>query len=258
MIREHLFHRRAPADPMFRWRGGDISRMEALADAAFALTLTLMVTSTASSQHFADLWNVVTDFPAFLMSFAMIGMCWHLHYRYFRRYGLEDTPTIVLNLALLFVVIFYAYPLQFLSQLLWDLITGGDVAAKFDFTAHPDFPLEPGDAVVGMMTIYGLGFVMVFGLFALLHLRAYRFREALGLDELECVLTRASIAQDLTMMSVGIVSILVAWTTRSPMLAGFAYWLLGPLQMAFGMHYGKQAKRLYDEISAERPALEAN
>jgi hypothetical protein len=32
MIREHLFHKRAPADPMFRWRGGDVSRLEGLSD----------------------------------------------------------------------------------------------------------------------------------------------------------------------------------------------------------------------------------
>jgi len=43
MIREHLFHKRAPADPMFRWRGGDISRLEGLSDGVFGV-LALMVT----------------------------------------------------------------------------------------------------------------------------------------------------------------------------------------------------------------------
>ena len=35
MIREHLFDKRAPADSMFRWRGGDVSRRSAVKDGVF-------------------------------------------------------------------------------------------------------------------------------------------------------------------------------------------------------------------------------
>jgi len=45
LIREHLFDKRAPADSMFRWRGGDVSRLEGLSDGVFAVTLTLLVVS---------------------------------------------------------------------------------------------------------------------------------------------------------------------------------------------------------------------
>jgi hypothetical protein len=36
------------------------------------------------------------------------------HYYFFRYYGLEDITTIVLNTLLLFLVLFYVYPLKFL------------------------------------------------------------------------------------------------------------------------------------------------
>ncbi len=35
MIREPLFAKRAPADPDFRYRGGDVSQIEAVSDGAF-------------------------------------------------------------------------------------------------------------------------------------------------------------------------------------------------------------------------------
>ena len=39
---------------------------------------------------------------------------WGRHYYFFRYYGLEDITTIVLNTLLLFLVLFYVYPLKFL------------------------------------------------------------------------------------------------------------------------------------------------
>ncbi|MFK5955942.1 MAG: hypothetical protein QM477_05800 [Planctomycetota bacterium] len=35
MIREHLFHKRAAADPLFRWRGGQVSRIGAFSATFF-------------------------------------------------------------------------------------------------------------------------------------------------------------------------------------------------------------------------------
>lgn len=257
MTREHLFHRRAPADPLFRWRGGDVSRIEALSDAAFALTLTLMVTSSAEGMHFAELWNVVVRFPAFALSFLVIALCWHQHHRFFRRYGLEDGKTIALNLALLFTVIFYAYPLQFLSSVVWDLISGGDNRAKFTFHAYPDFPLDLQGSVVALMVFYGAGFMAVFGLFTLLHCRAWRHRDDLDLDALERHLTRAEITTNGIMCGVGALSVILAILTESPAWAGFAYWLLGPLHAMHGSRSRRKTQALHAELLEGATADEA-
>lgn len=42
---------------------------------------------------------------------------WLKHYRFFRRFGLYNTTTIWINAALLFVILFYVYPLKFLYTL---------------------------------------------------------------------------------------------------------------------------------------------
>jgi len=85
MIREHLFHKRAPADPMFRWRGGDLSRPEGLSDGVFAVTLTLLVVSLKVPTTFHELWLTIRDLPVFLVCFAMLMMVWRYHYLFFRR-----------------------------------------------------------------------------------------------------------------------------------------------------------------------------
>lgn len=85
MIREHLFDRRAPADPMFRWRGGDVSRLEGLSDGVFAVTLTLLVVSLDVPSTFYELWLTIRDLPVFLVCFAVLLMVWRYHHIFFRR-----------------------------------------------------------------------------------------------------------------------------------------------------------------------------
>ena len=124
MLREHLFHKRAAADPLFRWRGGDVSRVEAISDGVFAVTLTLLVATTTIPSTFWELWLLVRDLPVFLVSFAAVFQAWYYHYLFFRRYGLQDLGTIALNGAFLFLILFFAYPLKFLADFLWRMVIG--------------------------------------------------------------------------------------------------------------------------------------
>lgn len=55
--------KRAAANPLFRWRGGEVSRLEAFSDAVFALTLTLLVASTTAPKTFHQLWLTFRDLP---------------------------------------------------------------------------------------------------------------------------------------------------------------------------------------------------
>lgn len=247
MIREHLFHRRAPADPDFRWRGGDISRIEGLSDAAFALTLTLMVASAQPPRTFPDLWNDFRAMPAFALAFTMIGYCWYLHHRYFRRYGLEDTTTIALNLCLLFFIVFYAYPLRFLASFL----TGGaDEIRQAGMGGVDVWPFRSGGEA--MMILYATGFALVFALFAILHRRAYALRDVLELDELERHITREALRCDLIMVATGLLSAAVMLTTRSESLAGLCFCLLGPVQGVHGAWSGRRTRALREALEREQ------
>lgn len=48
----------------------------------------------------------------------MLVWIWFEQHKFFRRYGLQDGTTVTLNVILLFVVLFYVYPLKFLFGLL--------------------------------------------------------------------------------------------------------------------------------------------
>jgi hypothetical protein len=54
---------------------------------------------------------------------------WCDHYVFFRRYGLQDYLTMHLSAVLLFVVLFYVYPLKFLFTALMDELLVHDQAA---------------------------------------------------------------------------------------------------------------------------------
>lgn len=58
MIRQHLFDKRAPADPMFRWRGGDVSQKPAHASWVCFLIVWLPMGALQTSQE-ADHAGVV-------------------------------------------------------------------------------------------------------------------------------------------------------------------------------------------------------
>ncbi len=95
-------------------RSHDISRLEAFSDAVFAFALTLLVVSLEVPKSYAELMNLMRGFPAFACCFGVLLWIWYEHNLFFRRYGLQDPYTVFLNGALLFVVMFYVYPLKFM------------------------------------------------------------------------------------------------------------------------------------------------
>ncbi len=252
MIREHLFSKRIPTDPMFRWRGGEMSRLEGLSDGVFAVTLTLLVVSLEVPDTFQELWLTIRDLPVFLVSFVMLLMAWRYHYLFFRRYGLEDFLTSVLNGAFLFLIMFYAYPLKFVATFLWKMILGDDLGPMFALPEGTAAAFPADAARAGMMDFYGIGAIGVFGLLALMLLRAYRLRDQLELDELERYLTRGSIRAHLISVGVAVLSITVLAVTGSPPLAGVTYFLMGPLHAAHGFWHGSRAERMFKELESAR------
>lgn len=253
MIREHLFHSRPGADRHFRWRGGDVSRLEGLSDAVFALTLTLIVMASSVPDTFHAFWLVVRDLPAFAACFTLLMLVWVEHHKYFRRYGLEDTPTIAWNALLLFLVVFYAYPLKFLMTFLWHMVLGEDPRAVFALPAGDAsrWPFEINAQPAFMMIFYGLGGMAIFATFTAMHWHAYRKREELELDELECFLVRGSIRDNVFMAGVPALSALLAWVGVHPGLCGVTYVLLWPLMMGNGIYTGSKAEKMAKETTGK-------
>jgi len=239
----------------FRWRGLEVGRLEALSDAVFGFAITLLVVSLEVPATFTELLGTLRGLPAFAASFALLFLVWLNQYRWFRRYGLEDPVTILLNAILLFVILFFVYPLKFVFQLVVGIALGAAWVPNAGHTAGPI--VGPGQGPL-MMVIFGAGYMAVFLVFVLLHLHAWRLRDALELNEIERFETLDNLRESLLNALIGSLSISLAviggseWTAR----AGMAYWLVGPVMMAHGFWSGARRAKLRARLAAEaKPVL---
>jgi len=234
----------------FRCRGKEVNRIEAFSDAVFGFALTLLVISLEVPHTFRELKTAMQGFPAFAICFASLFAIWFKHYRFFRRYGLQDATTLFLNAILLFVVLFYVYPLKFLFTLLTSQIFGfGNPSGAPAPITYPDVPT--------LMTIYGLGIVAVDLVLALLHWHAFRQRAHLQLDETEEVLTVGSIRVALLTAAVAIISITIIQIggPRRTGLAGWIYFGVGAVYAFNGWWVGVKLRHLTErQVVAVAPA----
>ena len=220
---------RVPGDTGFRLRGLAMTRLEAFSDIVFGFALTLLVVSLEAPRTYDELRAALRGFVPFAICFVFLIWVWVEHRRFFRRYGLDDTTTLVINVVLLFVVLFFVYPLKFLFTAI-----SGQAAGL----------TTPADAAV-VFTVYGLGFAAVFGTLGVLYLHAYRLREALQLDAIEVVDTRYQVVDHFAVAAVGVLSCVMA-NVAVPVvhgMAGWIYFLLGPIKTTLGVIYGRRRKR---------------
>jgi len=189
------------------------------------------------------------DFPAFAITFALLMAVWVRHYYFFRYYGLDDAWTIVLNTLLLFVVLFYVYPLKFLFTIWLSPLTG--TAMRFP-DAHGALALaiESGYDVRGLMLIYGSGYAAVYLVFAAMYWHAWRMRGALDLDGYEVVYTKATLIAQVLNVGIGVLSITVAFILKPEQAgdAGYVYMLVPVLLSINGAVWRRRKRALAREF----------
>jgi hypothetical protein len=254
MIREKMVARGVGVQHDFRWRGHEVSRLEGLADAVFGFAITLLVVSLEVPKTFTELMGMMNGLVAFAISFLMLFIVWFNHYRFFRRYGLQDNLTIWLNAVLLFVVLFYVYPLKFLFTWLVNVFTGGRGLVQLADGTMTE--MVPNDQTSKLMIIFGVGYVAVFSIFVLLYLHAYRKRVELDLNELERFDTRNEIQESAINVATGLISLGLASIggRRYAALSGWTYMLLGPLLAANGYIMGARRQKLEKRFAVETGA----
>jgi hypothetical protein len=218
----------------FRWRGTHVTRMESFTDAVFGFAVTLLVVALEVPRSFDGLIDVMRGFPAFVICFALLMLFWNAHYRYHRRYGLDDMFSRFITMAILVLVLFFVYPLKFLFTLLTSAVVGLDI----DDVAR----LEGGYQVRTLYLIYGLGLAGIWGLFASLDIHAWRRRESLKLDRSERLHTRSTLIEHCVQMGICLLSVALALFTSSNALPGFVYFLIGPLLTINGWWHGRKIR----------------
>jgi uncharacterized membrane protein len=225
----------------------EVSRLEAFSDAAFAFALTLLVVSLDVPKSYEQLVQTMRGFPSFACCFALLVWVWHEHNLFFRRYGLQDAWTVFVNSMLLFVTLFYVYPLKFMFDSMF---------AQFSPQAYPALTRMSLPQLANASAIYGMGFFILFALFALLYRHAYNKRDSLGLTTVEAFDARAYLGHHVLSASVGLVAVGIAllgplsYAPLSPM----AFGLMGPAHWWFGTRTDRRRRLLSGDVVTPRAA----
>ena len=218
---------------MIRYR--EVSRLEGFSDAVFGFALTLLVVSLETPKSFDDLKAQMLGFVPFALMFAMVCWIWYEHNIFFRRYGMQDALTVFLNAVLLFVVLFYVYPLRFLTTAL----VGGLVMRRGDV---PD--ITQTDSWL-LMLLYSIGVLLIFTTFLMLHWHAWKQRRTLELSRVEEVQLQFRARSHGISAGIAVASLLIlALAPTQAMWAGIIYGLMGPLHGWNGYRAGAAQAKL--------------
>lgn len=233
-----------PAEPGFRRRGKDVTRLETFVDAAFAFSLSLLVIVhddlPASMAEFRD---ALRRIPTFALCFVLLAMFWAAHNRWSRRFGLEDFRSTLLSMAFVLVVLVYVYPLRMvIASGLW-VATGGWVPSELGVLGN-DWLHD----LQTLFIVYSTGFGLLSWLLWLLNAHARDRADALGLDARERFEVAGELGQHRIAALVALASVLLslsilAFPTDSIWLVGLPMWAHAALGVLTPWHYARLARR---------------
>lgn len=229
----------------FRQRGKEITRIEALSDAVFAFSISILIMSLEVPQTFKELKHILQSFLPFVTTVCLVLLFWYHQNRFFRHYGLNDQKVTILNMALLLLVLFYVYPLKFLFSLLFSMVL------PFDF-----FPKATtlGETVVTqqefpqLVLIYSAGYAAIWFVFFLLYVHAWNRRGFLELSVFEARDTLRQRSGAFINLMVGGLCALMA-SLGLPQVGGLCFLLLAPALMLNNLYYQRNKMKAVPSTS---------
>ena len=205
MLRKKLFG--TLHNEQFRHRTHEIVRVEALSDAVFAFSVSLLVAALEVPQTFEELRWIINGAIPFFCTVALVFMFWYQQNVFFRHYGVNDLYTIVLNLVYLAVILFYVYPLKFLFSLLLSSWTGLQLFPK---AAEKHLAVISQHEFPALIIIFSAGYFVIWLLLFLMHKHVLRFSSKLELNRYETAYTKKETRGALWNALTGLVAILFA------------------------------------------------
>jgi uncharacterized membrane protein len=223
-------------------RRHEVTRLEGFSDAVFGFAVTLLVVSLEVPNSVEELLKDMQGLLGFALMFAMVCWIWYEHNVFFRSYGLQDPWTAFLNCVLLFVVLFYVYPLKYLTAALMRFFFGIGREGGPAFRGTDGGPL---------MLLYSSGVVLIFFVFVMLYRHAWKKRATLNLTEKEELSLKFGQRAHLISMGLGLVSLAIVLVDREmAAIGGMIYVLMGPLHAWNGYQLGKAHSKL--DLRAQR------
>jgi len=256
MIRDALQKHLMGFNPEFRYRGTEPGRLENFSDAVFALAITLLLISTSPPSNFAHIKRFTWELIPFALCMLLIISIWFEHFTFYIRYGLRNARVVILNSLFLVIVLFYVYPLKFLTKLaLW-------VPAIFfnnDNLKKELAGMIRGEDVVDLMIIYGLGAFWVFFALMLMYRYAYSKADELELNEIEKFDTDTKVKTNFIMAVIPLFSVLIAIIFHGYIMAGtfagITYFLYTPVMFIYGSRVNRKRKALLASLNPELSKL---
>ena len=230
---------------MINVRGREVSRIEGFSDAVFGFALTLLVVSLEVPDNFEGLKTILRGFLPFAVTFALVCWIWYEHYAFFRMFDVDDKITITLNCALLFIVLFFVYPLKFVFS---------NVVPMF-YGERPVFMSMSAADNRMLMWVYSAGFVAMFTIFMLLYWNMYTRRERMQLSQRQVFEAWVGVRTHAMSVGVGLLSIVLALTVPINWIwaAGAVYGLQGPLHWRNGVLIERARARAFPTSGAVSP-----
>lgn len=212
------------------------ARLDAFVDAAFAFAVTLLVLAGGDApSSMADLQGLLARAPAFAGGFALIALFWVAHREFGRVTPRRDPLSVVLSLAVVFVVLLYVFPLRMLMDGFAAFVTGVRPAGA-------DAMLSSWRDLQTLYLVYGGGFVLLSLLYVALFAHALKQaapgepRETAAEWRVTWAITAAA----------GVLSVVVALAVpirSAPWAPGFAYTAIPVALGLRGWLAGRRSRR---------------
>lgn len=244
-MRKQLLNKRS-RDPYLNYRGESPSRLDNLTDAVFGIAVTLLIFNLSSPNSLDDLIIFTKTLPAFLISIGFLIIIWQDHVRFSEVFSVRGPWFVFLNSLFIALIIFYVYPLRFLTLFLTQLIFSTDLPVNISPEEIPD-----------LMIYYGfVAFALYFILFWFYQL-AIRKRARLELNAYELLHAKYQRGRMILMCAVPILSILLVWVLRgySAAWASFFGGMMYALYTPAIIIWVKFHARASEKLMAENPEL---